>query len=1035
MAGAGAGRGSAAQRMRGLARAGEAGVRGAAAQGAGAAAQQFGMLGQAGQGRMGMMKSDKMGRLGFYQKSRGLDVAEKAADKQAAATRAANSGGKASGGEIYKEFKRKNGKIEGKGTETSDDIKAMLSDGEFVVNAKTVRGIGESMGARGKEDSRKKGAGFLYDLQTKYGDKKPVNKMLGGLEIAELGAHAAKSGLMGKKMQTVGEVAGSAVDAKKGMDAKKASDAKAVKQKKEMDELKAWKHKSEKASGAHPSKRAFEQMAKGGHINLGKGVKAKRKFREAIGWEADKIFDKKAEKDYKEGDTGYKNYKGEKSVTPVKLGRGGLLGSIGRIGLGAAKGFVMGGGPTGAMMGAAKAGISEKVSADKEKAQKKANIAGAEAQAAGQVAQAGKAMAADEVQLKHGGDVKKDHPHKKYLDDLDKFMAHHFPKGKKVDLDPGRKADKAIRAKKGSIEPMKFDKGGSAKKWKKPIPKKDWEDSGTFKDYLENYKKEYAEDPTEINPETGKPYPRYAYEDSFQEENAREDYIKRSWKELYGRKPNSLELESIRRIPGNFEKWQKKYSDHMKKGKYVRDPRTGEVVKGVRDLAPSTKEHTPETEKQFLKQKKEKESKYVAPQEIKDKVKQIVKKADKTKDIQKTRGETVLERLHKRNLKFPKKSPVPPKKIAGIPKTSLLFRRGDKGAEKAPSIPKEIRLEEILKKRVGPKPVDRVKQKKVAAQAKEEREKLANWRTTKKHLRGRAKEVEEVKKAEESLKEGPYRSKKALSPEKFKVRDITKVFEKKKEIAPKVKDKPFKQAFDEARDKGLTSFSWRGKKYGTDKKGEGGVHSQFDEKGHKAFKADQKAEAQAQTSKQAAKEHDERQADVRKEYKAKEAEKDDRSFLGKLGDVLYTGKTGAWGSKKIAEKGRKEYDEAVAARKQKKIDKDKDDVVLKRELQKRKASKDLAPEVKDKEVKDKDSMSDSDKAGIAMGVGKGLISARKQYLEAKQKRKEAIAKGESEAAKTRAAAGRQLIAAPVSLRKGGRVSFKDVLKAKKKMGY
>ena len=33
-------------------------------------------------------------------------------------------------------FPRKNGKIEGPGTETSDDIPAMLSDGEFVVNAK-----------------------------------------------------------------------------------------------------------------------------------------------------------------------------------------------------------------------------------------------------------------------------------------------------------------------------------------------------------------------------------------------------------------------------------------------------------------------------------------------------------------------------------------------------------------------------------------------------------------------------------------------------------------------------------------------------------------------------------------------------------------------------------------------------------------------------------------------------------------------------------------------------------------------------------
>ena len=207
MAAAGAGRGSSAARMRGLARAGEAGVKSAAALGAQSGAQQAQMLGAAGKGRFGMMKSDKAGKLGFYQKSRGLDVAEKAAEKQAQATAAANRGGKAAGGEIYKEFKRKNGKIEGKGTETADDIKAMLSDGEVVVNAKTVRGIGESMGAKGKEDSRKKGAGFLYDLQTKYGDKKPVSKFLGGMQIAELGAHAAKKGLLGKKLKGAGSIA------------------------------------------------------------------------------------------------------------------------------------------------------------------------------------------------------------------------------------------------------------------------------------------------------------------------------------------------------------------------------------------------------------------------------------------------------------------------------------------------------------------------------------------------------------------------------------------------------------------------------------------------------------------------------------------------------------------------------------------------------------------------------------------------------------------------------------------------------------
>jgi len=68
-------------------------------------------------------------------------------------------------------FPRKNGKIEGPGTETSDDIPAMLSDGEFVINAKTVRGLGESMGAKDDSDARERGSSFLYSLQDKYGGK------------------------------------------------------------------------------------------------------------------------------------------------------------------------------------------------------------------------------------------------------------------------------------------------------------------------------------------------------------------------------------------------------------------------------------------------------------------------------------------------------------------------------------------------------------------------------------------------------------------------------------------------------------------------------------------------------------------------------------------------------------------------------------------------------------------------------------------------------------------------------------------------
>ena len=69
-------------------------------------------------------------------------------------------------------FPRKNGKIAGPGTETSDDIPAMLSDGEFVINSRTVRGLGQAMGGKGKQDTRDRGSKFLYSLQNKYGGKR-----------------------------------------------------------------------------------------------------------------------------------------------------------------------------------------------------------------------------------------------------------------------------------------------------------------------------------------------------------------------------------------------------------------------------------------------------------------------------------------------------------------------------------------------------------------------------------------------------------------------------------------------------------------------------------------------------------------------------------------------------------------------------------------------------------------------------------------------------------------------------------------------
>lgn len=53
-------------------------------------------------------------------------------------------------------FPRKNGAINGPGTGTSDDIPAMLSDGEFVFTAKAVRGMGKG--------SRRLGAKRMYAM-------------------------------------------------------------------------------------------------------------------------------------------------------------------------------------------------------------------------------------------------------------------------------------------------------------------------------------------------------------------------------------------------------------------------------------------------------------------------------------------------------------------------------------------------------------------------------------------------------------------------------------------------------------------------------------------------------------------------------------------------------------------------------------------------------------------------------------------------------------------------------------------------------
>lgn len=65
----------------------------------------------------------------------------------------------AAGGEM-ESFPRRMGAIDGPGTETSDDVPAMLSDGEFVMTARAVRGAGNG--------NRQQGVRRMYDMMRMF---------------------------------------------------------------------------------------------------------------------------------------------------------------------------------------------------------------------------------------------------------------------------------------------------------------------------------------------------------------------------------------------------------------------------------------------------------------------------------------------------------------------------------------------------------------------------------------------------------------------------------------------------------------------------------------------------------------------------------------------------------------------------------------------------------------------------------------------------------------------------------------------------
>ena len=82
------------------------------------------------------------------------------------------------------EFQNMDGTINGPGTEVSDDIPAMLSDGEFVMTGQAVRGAGAFDLQRGDggiltltpngAENREKGTNLMYemmDLFAEFADK------------------------------------------------------------------------------------------------------------------------------------------------------------------------------------------------------------------------------------------------------------------------------------------------------------------------------------------------------------------------------------------------------------------------------------------------------------------------------------------------------------------------------------------------------------------------------------------------------------------------------------------------------------------------------------------------------------------------------------------------------------------------------------------------------------------------------------------------------------------------------------------------
>ena len=192
-------------------------------------------------------------------------------------------------GKKFKWWKADGGYISGPGTETSDSIPARLSDGEFVIKASAVRGLGKAMGANGKEEERAKGVDFLYKLQDGMDG---VQKFDNGGEVKE-----GKKRSLQILMNELGKRNKGMLGKEPGMNKQKVQ---ALLERKNKEIAEKDKLINKLMQGAKPGKFFQEPelpMAKGGEAY----VRPKKAFRESIGYEPESRFHDKAAKDAKFG--------------------------------------------------------------------------------------------------------------------------------------------------------------------------------------------------------------------------------------------------------------------------------------------------------------------------------------------------------------------------------------------------------------------------------------------------------------------------------------------------------------------------------------------------------------------------------------------------------------------------------------------------------------------------------------------------------------------------------------------------------------